>query len=163
MNPTELFSDSLTRTLGMLTATIADFSDADMFVRPCPGANHTAWQLGHLISSETRMVNGVTPGAAAELPAGWDTRFTKETCGIDDPAQFPNKKALLDQLAKTRAGSVAWVKTLTPADMDRPAPERMAKMAPTLGHLIGLMQGHAMMHMGQMQVIRRKLGKPILF
>ena len=163
MNPIELFADTLNRTMGMFTATLADFSDEDMLVRPCPGANHAAWQVGHLISAETRMVNGVTPGAAAELPAGFDTKFSKETSGVDDPSQFPGKKALLDQLAKTRAGSIAWVRTLTPADLDKPAPERMQRMCPTVGHLIGLMMGHMSMHMGQLQVIRRKLGKPILF
>ena len=31
---------------------LSDLSDADLLVRPSPAANHLAWQLGHLISSE---------------------------------------------------------------------------------------------------------------
>src|SRR5271170_7679494 len=55
MTQMELSADVLTRNLEMLRMTLADFSDADMLVRPCPGANHAAWQLGHLTAAETRM------------------------------------------------------------------------------------------------------------
>ena len=36
---------------------LADLSDADLFVRPVPGANHIAWQLGHLIIQEYRQMS----------------------------------------------------------------------------------------------------------
>jgi hypothetical protein len=39
----------------------------------------------------------------------------------------------------------------------------MADFAPTVGHLVLMIASHIMMHVGQMQVIRRKLGKPLLF
>jgi hypothetical protein len=163
MNQSELAADVISRNVEMLKMTLADFSDADMLVRPCPGANHAAWQMGHLISAETRMINMIKPGAAAELPAGFDTKFTKETNSNDDPAFFPKKAALLEQLAKTRAATAAWAKSLTQADLDKPGPERMAAMAPTIGHMVAMVSLHSTMHIGQFQVIRRKLGKPILF
>jgi hypothetical protein len=163
MNQCELAADVLQRNLRFVTDTLADFSDADLLARPCPGANHAAWQLGHLISSETRMVNSITPGAAAELPAGFDTKFTKETAGKDDAAFFPKKAALLDQFTKTRAATVAWAKSLTPADLEKPGPERMISRVPTVGHLLAMIGIHTTMHVGQFQVIRRKLGKPVLF
>jgi len=163
MNQIEYIADGLHRNLEMMQMTLADFSDADMLVRPCPGANHAAWQIGHLIGAETRITVPYQSGAGAELPAGFAEKFTKDTSSNDDPKFFPNKAALVDQLAKTRAATIKWVRTLTPADLDKPGPERMIKMAPTLGHLLGLAMGHTMMHMGQIQVIRRKLAKPILF
>jgi uncharacterized damage-inducible protein DinB len=58
---------------------------------------------------------------------------------------------------------VAFAKSCTPADLNKPGPERMARMAPTVGHVLGLLGNHYMMHMGQIQVLRRKLGKPVLF
>ena len=64
MNTIQLLADVLNRNLEMLKATIADFSDADMLARPVPSANHAAWQLGHLINSESNMLKGV---AAAGL------------------------------------------------------------------------------------------------
>ena len=39
----------------------------------------------------------------------------------------------------------------------------MAQMAPTLGALLLLNANHVMMHAGQFTVVRRKLGKPVLF
>jgi hypothetical protein len=62
-----------------------------------------------------------------------------------------------------RTATIAWVKTLTPADLDKPTPEKMRNWAPTVGHLVTMLPNHLTMHLGQIQVIRRKLGKPILF
>ena len=45
----------------------------------------------------------------------------------------------------------------------RPSPEAFAKFAPTLGQLVLMVPLHTGMHVGQIQVIRRKLNKPVLF
>jgi len=39
----------------------------------------------------------------------------------------------------------------------------MQQMCPTVAHMALLQIGHIAMHVGQFQVIRRKLGKPVLF
>ena len=49
------------------------------------------------------------------------------------------------------------------ADLDKPTPGEMAKYAPTVGALFLLTSNHVMMHAGQFTVVRRKLGKPVLF
>ncbi len=54
MSSIELLADSLQRNLDTVNGTLRDFSDADFYTRPCPGANHAAWQIGHLIAAETR-------------------------------------------------------------------------------------------------------------
>lgn len=163
MNQIELSAELLKGNFEMLKGTLADFSDADMLVRPCPGANHPTWQIGHLISSEASMLKGVKPGAAPELPAGFVEKFKKETAGSDDPNAFPKKAELLDTFSKVRSATVAWAKGLTPADLEQPAPEKMRSWAPTVGHLLAMIPAHTMMHVGQFQVCRRKLGKPVLF
>jgi hypothetical protein len=48
-----------------------DLTDADLLVRPIPGTNHIAWQLGHAIQAEHEMLQGVSPGAMPKLPAGF--------------------------------------------------------------------------------------------
>jgi len=163
MKTSQVAADMMDGTFGMLKSALSDFSDADFLVRPCPGANHTAWQLGHLISVETAMINGITPGAIPALPEGFDKKFTKETSSKDDPAFFPTRGQLLDQYYKTRAAVTVWVKKLSPEDLDKPCPERIKSMAPTVGHLLYLYVAHMSMHLGQVQVVRRKLGKPVLF
>lgn len=163
MTPIELMADALTTNLGMLKGTLADFSDADMLVRPAPAANHAAWQLGHLVTAETNMLRGVSPEAAPALPAGFAEKFTKETARSDDRSAFPTKAELLDAYEKARAATAQWVRGLTPADLDKPCPDRFQRFAPTWGHLALMMPLHTMMHVGQFQVIRRALGKPVLF
>ena len=163
MSVIQLISNSLQRSLQMLQHTLADFSDADFFVRPATGANHAAWQLGHLIASETRMVGRANPDAPAKLPAGFAEKFSKETARVDDPEQFPTKAQILEQLAMTRAASVAWCESLTPELLDHPTPTGSPPMIPTFGSVLLLIPSHTAMHMGQLQVLRRKLGKPILF
>ena len=49
------------------------------------------------------------------------------------------------------------------ADLDTPTTGPMAQWAPTLGAILLLTANHALMHAGQFSVVRRKLGKPVLF
>jgi hypothetical protein len=79
MTQSELIADQIQRSFGMLTMTLADFSDAEILMRPVPGANNVAWQLGHLVAAETMMLSAMKPGAAPELPAGFADKFNKET------------------------------------------------------------------------------------
>ncbi|MBV8230589.1 MAG: hypothetical protein JO329_11450, partial [Planctomycetaceae bacterium] len=46
---------------------------------------------------------------------------------------------------------------------DRPATGKVAAFAPTLGHVLLLASNHTLMHAGQFSVVRRLLGKPVLF
>ena len=163
MNPAELLSDVLTRSGKMLNDTLADFSDADMLVRPCPGANHATWQLGHLTVAEGGLLNMVGEGLVQGPPAEFAAKFSKETASKDDAGFFPKKAAVLEQFNKINAAVAAWAKTLKPEDLAKPTKGRMVDFAPTTGHVIALLSNHNMMHIGQFQVIRRKLGKPILF
>jgi hypothetical protein len=163
MTQSELAGEVLKGNLEMLKSTVADFSDADMLARPCPAANHPIWQIGHLINSEMSMLKAVNAPSIPELPAGFSDRFKKETAGNDDPNFFPKKAELLDAFSKVRSATVQWVKGLSPADLEKPSPERVRNWAPTIGHLIAMIPSHTAMHVGQLQVARRKLGKPMLF
>jgi hypothetical protein len=160
---TDLMSDVLTRNCEVLKMTLADFSQDEMLARPVPGANHAAWQLGHLLGSAAHMVNSVAPGIVPEPLVKLGEKYTGKTANVDDPAFYPDKTQLLEAFAQAYGAIAEWVKNLTPEDLARPTPGRMADFAPTVGHLAMMTTGHIMMHVGQMQVIRRKLGKPLLF
>ena len=64
MNARDVIQTSLNATKNMVDMYLADLSDADLLVRPVPVANHIAWQLGHLISSEPQLVKMGLPDAA---------------------------------------------------------------------------------------------------
>ena len=162
MTMQEHMAAGLEQNIGMLKMILEDFSDADMLVRPLPNANHTAWQIGHLICSE----HGMTTAAGAKMPAlpeGFEAIFAKGTSKVDDPAAFPKKNELLAIYEQQRKGSIAWVKGMSAKDLDAPSPEGMRAYFPTVAALAMLVAGHLTMHVGQIQVIRRKLGKPVLF
>lgn len=163
MPQNELLVNALQGDLAFLQNHLGDMSDADLVQRPVPKANTGLWQIGHLISSEAHMVNQCAGKTVIELPAGFADRYKRETASVDDPAKLGNKGDLLPLLQKVRGQTCQWVGSLTPADMSKPAPESMRKMFPTVGNLVYLLPCHGAMHIGQIQVLRRKLGKPILF
>jgi uncharacterized damage-inducible protein DinB len=163
MNAKDAIRTALTSSQHLLSMYLSDLSDEDLLVRPVPAANHIAWQLGHLVASETRM-GEMLPGAKyPELPAGFAEQHNKTTAGQDPPRGFKTKAEYLTLFNRARETTLGAVNKLADADLDRPTPGEMAKFAPTLGALLILTANHVLMHAGQFSVVRRKLGKPILF
>jgi hypothetical protein len=146
----------------VLTRYLADLSDADLMRRPAPTANHLAWQLGHLINSENGLVNMVCPGVSPALPAGFADQHGKGATGIDDPGRFLTKQQYLELFAKQREATKTALAGLADADLDKPGPDAMKRLCPTVGSVFVLIGNHPMMHAGQFATVRRILGKPIV-
>jgi uncharacterized damage-inducible protein DinB len=165
MTTIELIADACARSAQWMKMTLGDFSEADMLVRPVPAANHTAWQMGHMLAGEVFMVNMIAPGTMPTLPPAFFKLHEdpKASSKVDDPKAFPSKEQLFKLLDEVRGTTVKWIKTLTPEQLAQATAEKMKEYAPTVMHLVLLLMSHTSMHAGQMQVIRRKLGKPILF
>jgi hypothetical protein len=164
MNGRDVIKTALTATQNLVSWYLSDLADADLLVRPVLGANHIAWQLGHLTTSEIHLVKEQLPDAVyPELPAGFVDQH-KPTAAKNDGAQnFRTKGEYLDQFNKVRSTTVKLLDQLSDQDLDRPTRGNMAKFAPTLGALLTLISNHTLMHAGQFSVVRRKLEKPILF
>lgn len=162
MNTKEAIQSCLDLSLFTLNQYISDLSDAELLQRPGVGCNHLAWQLGHLISSNVGLLEGVCPGKGGTLPAGFKERHAKDAAGNDDPQQFETKQKYQELLAQARETTVAALASLSDADLDQPAPEALRKMFPTVGSVFVLIASHPMMHAGQFAVVRRRLGKPVL-
>ncbi len=142
---------------------LGDMADAELLVRPVPGANHYAWQLGHLIGSINQLADMIQPGALPDLPDGFTESYTKETAGNDDATAFLSKDAYLELLAEQRNGVRKLINELDEARMDEASPESMRELMPTVGDILHLISIHEIMHLGQLSVLRRKLGKPVMF
>ena len=115
MSQNDLLVDVLRRNLVMLQSTLADMTDADLIQRPVPGANNGLWQIGHLINSESRLVNGGAGRIVIELPAGFADRYNTKTASIDDPAKLGNKPDLLAIFGEVREKTCQWAASLTTA------------------------------------------------
>lgn len=162
MNAKDAISGSANLSRMVLKAYIGDLTDAELLKRPGTGCNHVAWQLGHLIASETNLLNMIVPGAGVELPTGFAEKHTKETIGIDDPAQFYTKQEYLDLFDKCHAATLSTLEAYPEANLDLPAPENIRSLVPTMGGMFSLIATHPLMHAGQFVPVRRALGKPVV-
>jgi DinB superfamily len=164
MNAKDAIRIALQGTHAMLNSYLSDLTDADLLVRPVPNANHIAWQLGHLISAEVGLLCPVVPGLiSVPLPPGFKEQHDNSTAAVDPPKGFLKKAEYLNLFNQARESTIAAVNKLNDADLDKPTTGSMAKFAPTLGALLLLQSHHVLMHAGQVTVVRRKLGKPVLF
>src|SRR3954462_4329239 len=100
---------------------ISDLSDADLLVRPDPGANHIAWQLGHLISAEAQFFMPKAGAQPTELPAGFAERHGKERSRDDSGEGFLTRDEYVAIYDQVRAATLAHLETLSESDFDKPS------------------------------------------
>lgn len=162
MNAQDAIRTTLETSSMILNSYLGDFSDADLMCRPGKGCNHIAWQLGHLLSSECHLLEAIQPGAAAELPAGFAEKHSKETCGDDDASNFCTKAEYLDLFEKVHAATLVALQKTSAEGLDAESPEQFREMFPTVGNIYVLIASHGMMHAGQLVPVRRNLGKPVV-
>jgi hypothetical protein len=141
---------------------IQDLSDADLLVRSVPGANHIAWQLGHMIAGTHKML-AMAGYPTPALPQGFAEAYTPQTASCDDPTKFTTKAEYLALMNQAKEAALAAIETTPDADLDKPGPEAMRDYAPTVGAVLMLQGTHWLMHAGQFVPIRRKLGKKPIF
>ena len=163
MDGKQAIQAALEGTKFLLEMYVGDLSDADLFVRPVPGANHIAWQFGHLIAGDRYLITSALPDTAyPELPTGFMETYGAEGAKKDGPEGFLTKAEYLALFGAERQATIAALAKLSDADLDTPTTGPMAQFAPTLGHLFIAASNHTLMHAGQFTVVRRKLGKPVL-
>lgn len=162
MKATEAIKNNIKFCRMILEHWTGDFSDADLMVRPVPEANHTAWQIGHLINSEAGMVAQMGH-SVPELPEGFAESHSKEAATSDDAAKFLKKDEYTALMTKVSEATSAALDATSEDDLDKPSPDEMREFAPTVGAVFNLIATHFLMHGGQIVVVRRKLDKPVLF
>src|SRR4029077_991184 len=102
----------------ILNAYLGDLSDTDLLLRAVPGQNHIAWQIGHLISSERGMLEGIKPGSSPALPEGFDDAHSQgEGSSSDDASRFLGKAKYLELFKAQRAATKKVLEGLSDADL----------------------------------------------
>jgi hypothetical protein len=162
MDAKQAIESAMNSGLTVLNKYVGDLDDADLMERPGPGCNHIAWQLGHLIASESFLVNLVCPGQGASLPEGFAEKHGKDKCGVEDRAQFLSKDEYLKLYDQVRVASKKALAELPVERLDEPAPERFRSVFPTVGAVFLLIANHPVMHAGQFVPVRRRKGKPVV-
>lgn len=145
----------------IMSTYLKDMTDEDILVCPVEGAHHIAWQLGHLIFSEQRMVDGVKAGAGIVLPLNFAQAHGKEVA-LDSTTGFWKVAEYREMLKSQRAKTLELLMSLSEAELMTPAPEFMRSYAPHVSSVFLSIASHETMHAGQIAVVRRRLGKPVL-
>ena len=159
MNTKEAIRTTMNAADFMVESYLSDLTPEEMMVRPAPGANHAAWQLGHLISAERRLVEVAVPGSMPPLPEGFAERHTKDTAGSDNRADFLSKDEYLNLAKTVRAATLKVLDSQTEADFDKPVSGRVPPWIKRAGDCFVTVGTHWVLHAGQWVVLRRYLGR----
>ncbi len=163
MTAKDVLKSVLTSTQWITTEYLKDLSDADMQVRPVENANNAAWQMAHIIASETHLMAELPGATYPELPQKIKDATTGASAKTNRDGGGLTRAEYVELFNKVRAASIANVDRLNDADLDIRSNGLLKMLAPTLGDLVVLVGNHTTMHSGQFTVIRRLLGKPVLF
>jgi uncharacterized damage-inducible protein DinB len=163
MNTIDTIEYSLNSSNMFVHAYVDDLSPDDWMVRPTEGANHLAWQFGHLLTATKALAEACFPGELPELPEGFGEKYTTETSSSDNPEDFHSVDELIALYEAQRQALLKAVAGLSEDDLVKPAPENLEQIAKTVGEVCEFQALHWMMHAGQWAIIRRKLGHPAKF
>jgi len=162
MNAKDVMKNSTKMSHMITRGYFQDLNDSELLIRPVPGMNHIAWQLGHLIVSSHGMLSGIG-FPPASLPQGFKENYSKEMANSDDPAKFASTATYLEMADSLQAAHLAAIDAIDEKKLDEPGPEQMREYCPTVGDVLALAGSHWLMHAGQFVAVRRKLGKPPIF
>jgi hypothetical protein len=160
MNARDAIRFSIDMSDHVVDSYVKDLTDADLLVRPIPGMNHLAWQLGHLIGATRHFGEMIAPGTMPPLPEGFAEGHGREAFVVDDPAKFYSVARYTELWKQQGEALRRLLDGLSDADLDRTDP-KFPPFAPTVGALLNMCGLHPMMHAGQFVAVRRKLGKPV--
>lgn len=161
MTAKESIRHSLATSERILLAYLNDLSDEDLLVRPIAGMNPIAWQVGHLIVSERNMAETVKPGVSPPLSDAFTELHARDDTKVKPEAGWATKDEYIKLWKAQRAATLQALESTPEADLAKPSPERMHRVAKTLGEVLNMAGLHILLHSGQFVAVRRQLKKPI--
>ena len=163
MKAVDFIKMSLEMSNGWIMGLAADIKDEPL-VRPTPnGGNHPLWVLGHITRAESDLLDGFIQGKPNRFPE-YESLFSMGTTPTTDASQYPSMDELMGKFEEIRSATLAYLDTLTEADLDKPshAPEEFGAFFGTIGACLAAMVTHVSFHAGQVADARRAAGKPPL-
>lgn len=158
MTPNAVYAQALTANKALATRYLGDLAASDFDHQVLPGVNSAAWILGHLILVERKAI-GLLGGEVPKVPDGFETRFATTGAPAGDQVHAGDGPDLLARFYATRDTLIACVAAADEATLATPHP-RPGAVYRTVGEFAAFMAQHTAMHLGQVTVARRSLGKP---
>ena len=154
---------TIAHTRNMTLKLVADLTDDQLVQQPAPKVNHPAWVLGHLLQVEHAFLSLVTGHPMPDwINDEWKATYGQKSEPVADKTKYKPKSFYIERLAAARELIITGLKSLTPADFQKPHPDPARRdRFPTVGHAIMLYgTWHEAYHAGQLSTWRRVLGLP---
>lgn len=164
MNTIEFIKLALDSSAGWTMTLIEDMKDSPL-TQPTPlGGNHPLWVLGHIVHSESNLFDGFIMGRENRYPELADA-FAFGSIPATDAEGLPSMEELLARFRELRMDVMAWVDTITEADLDKPSHggDKFGPGFARIGGCVAAMITHMTFHAGQVSDARRAAGRPVIF
>jgi len=164
MNSIEVLKLALSNSAGWTLSLIADMKDSPLTQPTTNGGNHPLWNLGHIVHSESNLLDGFILGKPNRFPE-LEADFAMGTTPSLDANRYPPMDELMARFEEIRSATLAHLETLSEADLDRKshAPEEFGEGFSTLAGCFTAMCIHPMFHAGQVADARRAAGRQPMF
>jgi len=142
-----------------------DLTPAEWFWHPAEFTTHVAWQVGHLAVSEynlcLRRLRGRTKEDETLLPDAFIEHFKLGSQPAADPADYPPIAEIKRVRDAVHAQMLKELSTLSDEALDVPVEQPHPVFKTKLG-AVDYAPSHEMVHVGQIALLRRLMGKPAL-
>ena len=143
--------------LGFAERLVKDLSTEQMTAQPGGVINHPAWSLGHLVVASDNLAQLL--GLQSNMPDGWSETFKTGGEPSGDPADYPSKEEILEELKQQHARNTEAVKNFDASRFADPHPDegRRKYFPPRGDQIVFMMTSHEMDHLGQIAAWRRAM------
>lgn len=160
--PQQAIAYSLRSSKLMFHRYLDDLTPDEFQHRPCLGANNASWIIGHLTCTDRGQLEKLGATSLPALPEGFKDRFaTTRAAATGTNADFGEPHELMHHFDAHRDLLIKTVETTPEQVLKAEAPFNSPLFADR-GESLMFLGIHTAMHLGQLSVIRRSLGRPPL-
>lgn len=145
----------------MADSQIDNLPDEHALAQLAGANNHKAWTLGHQALSRAWFTSSIT-GTMPPVPESYHGLFGSSSKPSNDPSFYPPLEELRTNYRASLDALVSAVKSLTDADLDKPAHGDSGGFITTKLDAVLKAAWHEGWHGGQVATLRRGLGLPPL-
>jgi len=132
------------------------------FKPPIPGANHPAWVVGHLASTDDFVLMQLS-GRSSMLPPAWAELFQGGSTCHPGPEKYPSREELERKLDETRAALESWYASRSEEQLVAAIEGELGMFIPTYSAIGPSCSFHDAFHAAQISMTRRGAGLAPLF
>jgi len=162
MSTVDFIKSSIMTSRGMTLSLINDLKDEPLAQPTANGGNHAFWILGHLAYSDSSILHEMIQGKDTCPLHSLKGQFNFQTEPSIDASGYPSFEELLANYDAAHAELIAYLDTITDADLASPAlgcPDEWKDFFGTIGKALAVTIMHPAMHYGQLADTRRALGR----